>query len=68
MLSNRQYLERRFAMWRLGVLKEEVARRRAQLIEDLRAARSDGDLGRYCMLLQQWRRHPRLYGTAPPPT
>jgi len=49
------------------VLLDEAQQRRERLLEELQAARTAGDLGRYRELVREWRRFPRVYGEGPPP-
>jgi len=51
----------------LRILRAEAQQRRGAMIEELQAARTAGDLGRYRELVREWRRFPRVYGEGPPP-
>jgi hypothetical protein len=69
MISNRQRLalEQQRDRALLAALSTECRLRREQAIEQLRAAKAAGDLVRYQQLTEEWRRHPRVFGAAPPP-
>jgi hypothetical protein len=67
MISNREQLELELERAWLAVLRDECEVRRARLLEELRKAKAAGDLSVYRRLMEEWRRHPRVFGERPPP-
>jgi hypothetical protein len=62
MISHRLGLERKRDRALLTALLLECRLRREQAIEQLRAAKASGDFTHYQQLMEEWRRHPNVFG------
>jgi hypothetical protein len=67
MISYRERLELELERAWLAVLLNECEVRRQQMLEALGKTKAAGDLAAYRRLMEEWRRHPHVFGSSPPP-